>query len=603
MARNDVILLDSILQKHGQDHGLNDIGKIFDEFTANQILKKHDLSLREIQQGIVDGSDDGGIDMFYVFVNGILLSTENDFVAPRYNCSLEVVLVTCKHAEEFCQEPINVMYPSVDELFDLRKADSQLQGKYNDGVLQQRRLYIDAYKKVAYALVTTRFTIIYASRGDSDKVTENVQARANQICETLHTLFSESEVSFSFVGAKELLTMYRQRMNVNLSLPIQSYAARNKGSFVVLAKLTDYYNFITDNGVLRKYLFDSNVREFLGQNDVNDAIKDSLENCTTIDFWFLNNGVTILASNAISAGDEIKIENVQIVNGLQTSYSIYQYFNSFEDRKQSDNRTIVVKIISQSDAQLRDAIIRSTNNQSAIQMASLFATDKVQRDIEDILSKNGFYYERRKNCFDGKEIDYSKVFDILSIAKGYLSVIDKVPEKAANFKQKWLTDDIKYNVIFGPQNSIMLWPRIANLLYLVEKEFRMNRSQYPDYSEGFLRRSRGVVELLVASIVLGKIDFQDYEFLKLDESKLTSELIREVWEFVAVNYDRRLMLRRGYIIRMCLLASEKWNITGFPRYISKQGPFVPFMSGSEFIPEEYKKYVPWKEKSRRRRKE
>lgn len=54
----------------------------------------------------------------------------------------------------------------------------------------------------------------------------------------------------------------------------------------------------------------------------------------------------------------------------------------------------MIKVISQSDAEIRDKIIRSTNNQSAIESKSLFATDKIQRDIEDVMKHSGFYYER-----------------------------------------------------------------------------------------------------------------------------------------------------------------------------------------------------------------
>ena len=41
---------------------------------------------------------------------------------------------------------------------------------------------------------------------------------------------------------------------------------------------------------------------------------------------------------------------------------------------------------------LRDQIIRATNNQSAIEQAALHATDKTQRDIEQILERHDFYY-------------------------------------------------------------------------------------------------------------------------------------------------------------------------------------------------------------------
>ena len=46
----------------------------------------------------------------------------------------------------------------------------------------------------------------------------------------------------------------------------------------MIARLADYYRFICDEqGNLRRYLFDSNVRDYLGDNKVNLDIAASLE--------------------------------------------------------------------------------------------------------------------------------------------------------------------------------------------------------------------------------------------------------------------------------------------------------------------------------------
>jgi hypothetical protein len=66
-------------------------------------------------------------------------------------------------------------------------------------------------------------------------------------------------------------------------------------------------------------LFEANVRDFLGEVLVNRDIMGTLSNVASReeeDFWWLNNGITLLASNATIAGKELSLENVQIVNGL-----------------------------------------------------------------------------------------------------------------------------------------------------------------------------------------------------------------------------------------------------------------------------------------------
>ena len=184
-----------------------------------------------------------------------------------------------------------------------------------------------------------------------------------------------------------------------LELPFQDHLAGPAGGYILIAQLADYYRFICDErGNLRRYLFDSNVRDYLGENKVNLDIADSLEDDSGPDFLWLNNGITILATNAvISGGRNMMMQDIQVVNGLQTTESIYRHFHGGSTR--SSDRTLSIKIVVSRDERLRDEIIRATNNQSAIEQAALHATDKIQRDIEQILERHDFYYERRKNYY------------------------------------------------------------------------------------------------------------------------------------------------------------------------------------------------------------
>ncbi|MFI8952859.1 AIPR family protein [Streptomyces sp. NPDC053750] len=79
----------------------------------------------------------------------------------------------------------------------------------------------------------------------------------------------------------------------------------------------EYYRFITsDNEALRLELFESNVRDYAGSTAVNNAIGEPLKLGTGEDFWWCNNGVTVVADAAQIAGTGIVLEKPQIVNGL-----------------------------------------------------------------------------------------------------------------------------------------------------------------------------------------------------------------------------------------------------------------------------------------------
>ena len=177
------------------------------------------------------------------------------------------------------------------------------------------------------------------------------------------------------------------------------HLATGKDSYLLLVRLEDYWRFVTDEkSNLRRYLFDSNVRDFLGTKGVNDDIARSLTDERWPRFWWLNNGVTILATSATVPGKTIQLQDIQIVNGLQTTETIFRHFK--DGSAQSRDRAVLVKIIVSSDAAARDQIIRATNNQNPVEIAALHATDKIQRDIEQILEYGTTgTYQRRKNYY------------------------------------------------------------------------------------------------------------------------------------------------------------------------------------------------------------
>ncbi|MGV0033433.1 MAG: AIPR family protein [Candidatus Azotimanducaceae bacterium WSBS_2022_MAG_OTU7] len=68
----------------------------------------------------------------------------------------------------------------------------------------------------------------------------------------------------------------------------------------------------------------------------------------------------------------------------------------------SENRKLLVRIVVPSAAESRDMVIKATNSQTSVKPASLRATDKIHRDIEEYLCPKGLYYDRRKNFIKRK---------------------------------------------------------------------------------------------------------------------------------------------------------------------------------------------------------
>jgi hypothetical protein len=525
MAKNDVILLDGIIDKRLADgYPSSRRDEVFEFFAFEQTLKDFDLSFDEIDFGWVDGRDDGGIDGFFIFINGNLLLDIEEFSFPKRNAEIIVYIITCKSHETFQQAPLNALLASVQELFNLGLDHSSLCGAYSDELLEARERLYQAYRRLSSANPTFTIRFAYVSRGDSSSVAENVQARADQIVSLTKNLFSACESKFEFLGSTELIALHRRIKSFSLSLRVIEILSLEQASYVLLTRIEDYCRFVSDeNGNIRRYLFDSNVRDYLGANRVNEDIMASLSDQTAPDFWWLNNGVTMLSSNANVAGKIIHLEDIQIVNGLQTTESIYKYFQI--NNSQSYNRSLLVKVLVSSDATVRDRIIRATNNQTAVELASLRATDKIQRDIEEILERYGWFYERRKNYYRNIGKPPTKLVTTMYLASGMVCLILKNPTKAASLRSRFMQRDDTYSQVFSDSIPLQAWVSIVEILKRVDEGLEIIRP----HEERFLGKWRSLVSLIVVSRLFGTFMFTANQLIQLDFDRITHESIKEVW--------------------------------------------------------------------------
>ena len=86
MAKNDLVLLDSIIDEYIQNKRPSEnCGEVFEFFATEQILKNYAFSEQQILSGSVDGRNDGGIDEFFVLVNGHLAEGIPEEFWPKSN--------------------------------------------------------------------------------------------------------------------------------------------------------------------------------------------------------------------------------------------------------------------------------------------------------------------------------------------------------------------------------------------------------------------------------------------------------------------------------------------------------------------------------------
>lgn len=582
MAKNDKVLLDGIIDDRVEKNlPSTRRDEVFEYFSFEQILKDLDLSTDEIENGAVDGRDDGGIDGFFILVNGIYLADPESFIWPKTGSELEVWMVTCKHHDTFLQAPLDNLVASLTELLDFSLDSGDFKGNYSQQIIKRRENLKLAYRKLSPRMSKFSIYFSYASRGDTSDIGESVVSRSKQIESIAQESFGMCDASFSFYGSSELVELHRKTPNFSLELPFLEILSKGE-RYILLANLEEYFHFVTDNGKLRRYLFDSNVRDFMGLNRVNEDIKSTLENKGSPDFWWLNNGITILTTKASVIGKSIQLEDIQIVNGLQTTQSIFRYFTA--GGSDPNRRAVLIKIIVSNVDSVRDEIIRATNNQTTVELASLHATDKIQRDIEEILERNGLYYERRKNYYINLGHLPSEIITPLYLAAGYVNLVLKSPQKATALKSRFMRSTDSYNTVFSTKTPIKVWPVIAKLLKKTDHALENLRPTGSRVNERFLKNWRQITSLLTIARLIGSYDFSVNDLIRFDLSKYTDDEIEATWNYIYTFDPKDLSnsgwRRKDFILRLLQGFAHEFNIDGVQR----------MEKGYDFKGNEWKRY-------------
>lgn len=464
---NDQIILEQIIKERCAESGDElTVSEYFEIYSASEILKNYDLTYDDISYGIVGDGGDGGIDSIYTFINGEPLKEDTPVNTNQKKNHIELILIQSKTSASFKEDAVIKFRESAQDLFNLANNPDDYAKRYNADLIDKVKLFRDSYSKLAKTFPKIEVRYFYATQGDD--VHPNVSGKVPKLQEDIVKMFGGAEFSFEFIGASKLLEMTRNIPSTSRVLEVaESPIGTTAGSYLCLVSLSKYYEFISDSGSLARSIFESNVRDYQGSVVVNTGIRKTLENQESENFWYLNNGVTIITPKAVMAGKQLTIEDPQIVNGLQTSHEIYQYFSQLENHE-GDERAVLVRVICEEDEEARDRIIRATNSQTSIPPASLRSSDDIHRNIEDFLKSNGYYYDRKKNFYKNQGMPVSKIISISYMAQAMMAIMLLKPDSARARPSTLINSDMEYKKIFSLDKPIDIYLKAIQIMKATE---------------------------------------------------------------------------------------------------------------------------------------
>lgn len=456
MAKKNIIL-EEILKQYKEttnDNSIND-DKNFEYFVAEQLLKDENLDEDEIGSGLIGGSNDNGIDGLYIFLDGELIN-QVEQVEGKFR-EMKVYFHQYKNQYKIEENVVLKFQNAFNDIMDFE--NEELNG-WNDDLKDKIILLRKTILKTAIFAINIKFIINHISKANSEDIEGNSSywTKVENLKKSIkNSGISRLDVEYAFIGGEELknLSYIKPEYSIDLVLkdsPLTLEFGENNIGYIALVSLKNYYNFIVENGKLQKHIFDSNVRDYQNKTTVNKEIENTIKEDGNIDFWWLNNGITIIAGkDSTQIGKKLSLKNVQVVNGLQTSYSIYNslkdvYLDDFEDA-----RSLFVKIIICDQKDVIDRIIRATNSQNAIPSGVLRATDTIQRDIEQYFLSKGYFYDRRKNYYRNLGKPRDKIISINLLSQCIVSLVlpEKNPSRARSNPTILIKKDEDYNSIFG----------------------------------------------------------------------------------------------------------------------------------------------------------
>ncbi|MBV7411696.1 AIPR family protein [Dermabacteraceae bacterium TAE3-ERU27] len=428
----------------------------FELFSAYCRLRGHELEDSMVESGRIGGGGDGGIDWIYLVVNDRVLSLVEPIevsTLPR-GVKVELLIGQAKVSKKWDATVGTKFVSTFRDLFGSLSERSEPQREYSSDLLRASdnlfKFWIDSGEKRP----TFTISVVYATMGGSPH--KDVQDSINIATQTIGDIFS-AEANGELLGAKELFELYSNRPSYDSSLAYVEELQKGDDK-VALIKLVDYYRFLCDkDGKLNQHFFEGNVRDYQGEVSVNREIATSLNSgLADCDFWWLNNGITILVSESpISRSKKYTLSDVQIVNGLQTSHAIYNWGTKLDPHfDANDDRTVLVRIISPSSEGVKNNIIRATNSQTPVNKASLRGTDQIHRDIESYLKISGLNYDRRKGYYKNQGVDPRDIISITLLSQAVMAAFLEKPDTARARPSSFLDDDDRYSKIFDQNRSL-----------------------------------------------------------------------------------------------------------------------------------------------------
>jgi hypothetical protein len=531
MSANDLLHLEDNFKKwqdeRGEGSGAIEGVDPFTYYCIDQFLKPFIVSDEDILNGVVEGGNDGGLDAAYFFLDKVVINEITNLDSKTSNKVHLIFLQIKNNTSGFSPIEIGKFRDFCEDLLDLTRPATDFKAIYNPRLMEYMRVFKEKYRAIIGNFPHVTIEYFYVT-----KTSVVADAKAKDALSKVDKIIAKHLNNYTFeptcVNLRRLLEQVKRRPQREKTLKWSEQPLEAKEGHVGLVKLEDYYKFIQDEKEeLNERILEANVRGYQQDTPVNEEIRNtiSLQSNKGINFWLLNNGITVLASKAQKAGYlELTLEDPKVVNGLQTSREIFEYFSKSNAH---DERKLLVRVIETTDTVLQDAIIKATNRQNSLAKAALRATEEIQQRIDVSFQASGhLWYDRRKGYYKDKGKKISKIISMPALVQAVLSVLLQRPDDARGRPSDYINDDDKYSVVFPIDNDAYPLEMYLSCILLVRKVEAFLRSvRQLDRTEK--ANLKFYIATLLTCRLTGETEPSPIQIAEIDTESISEPLLRE----------------------------------------------------------------------------
>jgi hypothetical protein len=326
------------------------------------------------------------------------------------------------------------------------------------------------------------------------------------------------QVTWEYVNHERLVKILQASKPVKDTLQLSGKAIVEDMEFsrVLLGRIsvTEIATLIDRHG---ERLLERNIRRYLGLqgNRVNEGIRHTLTSDEKNNFYFYNNGVTLICDsfsyNALQDGDyKVRVENLQIINGGQTCMTIFKTLREPDLIHQNAQAFVLLRLyqLPRENEGLVQRITYATNSQNPVDLKDLRANDERQKILEKDIEQLGFNYRTKRSNTPTRSADITSGV----AAEAVLSVWRRKPHQAKFFSREHFGK--LYDTIFTDQLNGAQIVIAVQLYRIAENRRKRPESTDPDfvrYASCFIAMQMGQKLLADMKVQMKDISHQNFQ--------------------------------------------------------------------------------------------